>query len=172
MSGEVLTENGHSWIGCDISAAMLSLAEGNAEMLCNSSDGIPADPARPPALSLSSRTGFNKLNHRHASPQGTVSQRSAGKGLVFQCDMAQGLPLKADSFDGAVSISTVQWLCHLSSPKLALSWLFRDLYRCLKPGCKAVLQVYLAGLVKQHHCAVVTCYAIHINLYCLILAEF
>ena len=150
MSGAVLSESGHSWIGCDISADMLSLAQGNAELLSNSPDGVPAEPARPSALPLSSRTGFSKLNHRHASPQGAVSQPSAAKGLVFHSDMAQGLPLKADSVDGAVSISAVQWLCHLPSPKLALDRLFRDLYRCLKPGCKAVLQVYLAGLVKQH----------------------
>ena len=151
MSGAVLTESGHSWIGCDISADMLSLAQGNAEVQSNSSLGLSADPARPSALSLSSRTGFNKLNHRHASPQSVVGQPSAGKGLVFHNDMAQGLPLKADSIDGAVSISAVQWLCHLSSPKLALDRLFRDLHRCLKPWCKAVLQVYVAGLLKQHH---------------------
>lgn len=156
MSGAVLSETGHSWIGCDISADMLSLAQGIAGVPGNSSDGIPPEPARPCALSLSSRTGFNKLNHRHASPQGAGSQPSAGKGLVFHSDMAQGLPLKADSIDGAVSISAVQWLCHLPRPQLALGRLFRDLYRCLKPGCKAVLQVYLAGLVNQLHCAVTT----------------
>lgn len=147
MSGAVLSESGHSWIGCDISADMLSLAQGNAGLLSNSTHGAPAEPARSSALPLASRTGFNKLNHRHASP---VSQPSTGKGLVFHSDMAQGLPLKADSIDGAVSISAVQWLCHLPSPKFALGRLFRDLYSCLKPGCKAVLQLYLAGLVKQH----------------------
>ena len=156
MSGAVLSESGHSWIGCDISADMLSLAQGNAEVLGNSSDGIPPEPARPCALPLCSRTGFNKLNHRLANPQETLSQPSAGKGLVFHSDMAQGLPLKADSIDGAVSISAVQWLCHLPSPKLALGRLFKDLYRCLKPGCKAVLQVYLAGLAQQYHCAMIT----------------
>ncbi|KAL3136492.1 hypothetical protein ABBQ38_005745 [Trebouxia sp. C0009 RCD-2024] len=56
-----------------------------------------------------------------------------------------GIPLKADSIDGAVSISAVQWLCHLPNPKLALARLFRGLYRSLKLGCKAVMQVYLAG---------------------------
>lgn len=152
MSGAVLSETGHAWIGCDISADMLSLAQGNAELLSNSSDlqhGMSA--TRSPAPSCPSRTGYNKLNHRHVGPEGAVSQLGAGKGLVFQVDMAQGLPLKPNSLDGAVSISAVQWLCHLPSPKLALNRLFRDLYRCLKPGCKAVLQVYLAGLLK-HGC--------------------
>lgn len=147
MSGAVLTESGHSWIGCDTSADMLSLAQGNTEMLSNSSAGNLAKPSAP---SLASRTGYNKLNHRHAGLQEAMSQPSAGKGLVFHSDMAQGLPLKAGSIDGAVSISAVQWLCHLPNPMLALARLFSDLYRCLKPGCKAVLQVYLAGMVEQY----------------------
>lgn len=154
MSGAVLSESGHSWVGCDISADMLSLAQGNADVLSNPSAGNFAKPSAP---SLASRTGYNKLNHRNAAPHIAMSHPSAGKGLVFHSDMAQGLPLRAGSIDGAVSISAVQWLCHLPSPKLALARLFTDLYRCLKPGCKAVLQVYLTGMVKHYSSLTLSC---------------
>lgn len=154
MSGAVLTESGYSWVGCDISADMLSLAQGDAEVLSNPSAGNFSKPSAP---LLASRTGYNKLNHNHVGPQEARSQPSAGKGLVFHSDMAQGLPLKAGSIDGAVSISAVQWLCHLPNPKLALGRLFRALYRCLKPECRAVLQVYLTGLVKQSSSLTLSC---------------
>ena len=149
MSGAVLSESGHTWVGCDLSSDMLSLAQGNAAQ--GVSTNSPSEGNGTSAVpSLSSRTGYNKLNHRQFSPEAAVHRLSAGKGLVFQCDMAQGIPLRANSIDGAVSISAVQWLCHLPNPTLALSRLFRDLYRCLKLGCKAVLQVYLAGQLKRH----------------------
>lgn len=152
MSGAVLSESGHTWVGCDLSSDMLSLAQGSAAEFVSTHNSLSQGNGMSSVPLLSSRTGYNKLNHRQFGPEAAVHQPGAGKGLVFQCDMAQGIPLKADSIDGAVSISAVQWLCHLPNPKLALARLFRGLYRSLKLGCKAVMQVYLAGQLK--HCSI------------------
>ena len=155
MSGAVLSEAGHAWVGCDISADMLSLAEGTAAPY-STSDQLSISPSSKPIANavsatprLSSRTGYNTLNHTHVNPEGISRKTSASKGLVCKSDMAQGIPLRPDSLDGAISISAVQWLCHLPNPQVALGRLFRDLCRCLRAGCRAVLQTYLAGVPPQ-----------------------
>lgn len=131
-------------------------------MLCLAQGSVAEPPTQHPSnqednlssvKSLSSRSGYNKLNHRHFNPNLAMHQSSTSKGLVFRSDMAQGIPLRAASIDGVVSISAVQWLCYLPNPRPALARLFRDLHRCLKPGCKAVLQVYLAGQLEKHSIA-------------------
>lgn len=49
-------------------------------------------------------------------------------------------------FDGAVSISAVQWLCNADSsradPRRRLRRFFETLYSCLRRGARAALQVY------------------------------
>ncbi|VDN09712.1 unnamed protein product [Dibothriocephalus latus] len=63
LSGEVLTENGHTWIGIDISSAMLNIAR----------------------------------------------ERECEGDLVLG-DIGAPMPFRSGSFDGAISISAVQWL--------------------------------------------------------------
>jgi len=65
LSGEELTESGHTWIGFDISQAMLEVA----------------------------------------------SDREVEGDLCLH-DMGHGLPLRPGVFDGAISISAIQWLCN------------------------------------------------------------
>ncbi|KAK6362736.1 hypothetical protein TWF730_000192 [Orbilia blumenaviensis] len=61
-------------------------------------------------------------------------------------DMGQGLPFRAGSFDAAISISAIQWLCNEDEkgvdPKTRLSRFFDSLYACLKRDGKAVCQFY------------------------------
>ena len=49
-------------------------------------------------------------------------------------------------FDGAVSISAVQWLCNADTaradPRRRLRRFFETLYSCLRRGARAALQVY------------------------------
>ena len=97
-------------------------------------------------LSLASRTGHNSLNHKTVKHPGRANA-AAGRGLVVQSDMGQGMPLRDNSIDGAISISAVQWLCHASEPRKGLRRLFRSLHDFLKPERKAVMQVYLTGIV-------------------------
>lgn len=64
-------------------------------------------------------------------------------------DMGHGLPLRAGTFDGAISISAVQWLCNADrashDPRRRMKAFFECLYRCLARGARAVLQIYPEG---------------------------
>lgn len=103
MSGSVLEEHGHMWIGCDISKDMLDIAATSI-----ADDGLDGD--------------------------------------VLQRDMGTGLGFRGGVFDGAISISAVQWLCYSSHkdhvPKLRLKRFFQELYSSLRRGARAVLQLY------------------------------
>lgn len=61
-------------------------------------------------------------------------------------DIGQGLPFKAGTFDGAVSISALQWLCYANktshNPTKRLYRFFSTLYGCLSRSARAVLQFY------------------------------
>jgi len=99
LSGETLTEQGHTWTGVDISGAMLSVAK----------------------------------------------EREV-EGDLAMVDLGEGLPFRAGSFDGAISISALQWLCNADktchNPAKRLYKLFSTLYSCLSLGSKAVFQFY------------------------------
>ncbi len=98
LSGEVLEEEGHTWMGCDISRDMLGVAQ-----------------------------------HREV------------EGELVHSDMGTGLPFRQGVFDGAISISAIQWLCYSnddSNPRLRLHRFFQSLYRVLRRGARAVLQFY------------------------------
>ncbi|KAG1714671.1 putative 18S rRNA (guanine-N(7))-methyltransferase [Nymphon striatum] len=99
LSGETLDENGHTWVGIDISQSMLNIAK----------------------------------------------QREV-EGDVSIGDIGQGLPFRPGSFDGAISVSALQWLCNADekshNPVKRLFKLFSSLYACLSRGSKAVFQFY------------------------------
>jgi 18S rRNA (guanine1575-N7)-methyltransferase len=99
LSGEILSEEDHTWIGLDISPSMLDIA----------------------------------------------LQREV-EGDLFLSDMGQGLPFRAGSFDAAISISAIQWLCNADtssvSPEGRLRRFFDTLYACLRRGGRAVCQFY------------------------------
>lgn len=99
LSGEVLEEAGHSWIGTDISMPMLRVAD----------------------------------------------ERGVEGGLVHD-DMGEGLSFRDGVFDGAISVSAIQWLCHAEksehNPRKRLQRFFESLYRCLRRGGRAALQFY------------------------------
>jgi 18S rRNA (guanine1575-N7)-methyltransferase len=67
-------------------------------------------------------------------------------GDTVLADMGQGLAFRPACFDGAVSVSAVQWLCYATqkshNPKKRVVAFFASLYRCLKRGARAALQIY------------------------------
>lgn len=161
MSGATVAAAGHAWVGCDISLDMLAVAAGIASSQVSALRNTltsaqqphqqSCDPQQNTAPSvqaskavMKSRTGLNRLNHKPLQAFQPASS-SRGKGLVVWSNMAHGIPLRVHSVDAAISISAVQWLCHLPEVGKALNKLFQDLYRCLKPNGKAVLQVYIAS---------------------------
>uniref|UniRef100_A0A182N4K8 18S rRNA (guanine-N(7))-methyltransferase n=1 Tax=Anopheles dirus TaxID=7168 RepID=A0A182N4K8_9DIPT len=99
LSGSVLEDQGHVWVGVDISKSMLDVAierEVEGDLLLN--------------------------------------------------DMGQGMPFKAGTFDGAVSISALQWLCNADKkshvPPKRLHQFFSTLFSCLTRNARAVFQFY------------------------------
>lgn len=99
LSGESLEEAGHSWIGIDISKAMLDIAV----------------------------------------------ERGVEGSLILG-DMGQGMPFKPGTFDGAISISALQWLCNADKtthhPQKRLYTFFCTLFSCLTRTARAVFQFY------------------------------
>ncbi|KAI1074425.1 S-adenosyl-L-methionine-dependent methyltransferase [Whalleya microplaca] len=68
------------------------------------------------------------------------------EGDLMLADIGQGVPFRAGSFDAAISISAIQWLCNAESsdvsPAGRLSRFFNGLYASLKRGGRAVCQFY------------------------------
>ncbi|CAJ2501332.1 Uu.00g041850.m01.CDS01 [Anthostomella pinea] len=68
------------------------------------------------------------------------------EGDLMLADIGQGVPFRAGTFDAAVSISAIQWLCNAESsedsPTARLSRFFGGLYASLKRGGRAVCQFY------------------------------
>jgi 18S rRNA (guanine1575-N7)-methyltransferase len=99
LSGSVLEDWGHMWVGIDISSAMLDVA---------------------------------------------IEREVEGDLLLG--DLGQGLPFRAGAFDGAVSISALQWLCNADKtchhPAKRLYKFFSSLYACLSHTARVVFQFY------------------------------
>jgi 18S rRNA (guanine1575-N7)-methyltransferase len=68
------------------------------------------------------------------------------EGDLMLADIGQGVPFRAGSFDAAISISAIQWLCNAESSDVSatgrLSRFFNGLYASLKRGGRAVCQFY------------------------------
>lgn len=62
-------------------------------------------------------------------------------GDTVLADVASGLPLRPCSCDGAISVSALQWLVANQGQEQAALF-FTSLQRVLRPGSRAVLQVY------------------------------
>lgn len=75
-----------------------------------------------------------------------VARERETDGDLILGDMGQGLPFRAGAFDGAVSISALQWLCYADkashNPIKRLYSFFSSLYACLSRSARAVLQFY------------------------------
>jgi 18S rRNA (guanine1575-N7)-methyltransferase len=58
----------------------------------------------------------------------------------------RGFNFRVGLFDGAISISAVQWLLQSNSkndkPIKRITKFFSSLYKCLKKGARAVIQLY------------------------------
>ena len=64
-----------------------------------------------------------------------VAREREVDGDVMMTDLGQGLPFRAGAFDGAISISALQWLCNADRkehvPPKRLYKFFSALYGCL-----------------------------------------
>lgn len=118
LSGQVLEEQGHVWVGCDVSRDMLQVAHERMEESYRMTDDVGDDD----------------------------DDELPTKGDLMHHDMGTGLPFRPATFDGCVSISALQWLCYSNSadqiPKRRLIRFFSSLYSILKKSARAVLQFY------------------------------
>jgi len=75
------------------------------------------------------------------------------EGDLFLADMGQGVPFRPGTFDAAISISAIQWLCNAESsdvsPASRLAKFFNGLYAALKRGGRAVCQFYPKNDVQK-----------------------
>lgn len=80
-----------------------------------------------------------------ASMLGVALERDV-EGDLLLSDIGQGVPFRPGSFDAAISISAVQWLCSAESSDTSaegrLGRFFAGLYASLKRGGRAVCQFY------------------------------
>ncbi|CAM0137124.1 18S rRNA (guanine1575-N7)-methyltransferase [Umbelopsis sp. WA50703] len=99
LSGEILQDEGHIWVGMDIAPSMLDVAK----------------------------------------------ERDV-EGDLFLQDAGQGMAFRPGTFDGAISISVLQWLCNadkqINNPKARIARFFSTLYSSLRRGARAVFQFY------------------------------
>mmetsp|Transcript_52292 Transcript_52292/g.122440 ORF Transcript_52292/g.122440 Transcript_52292/m.122440 type:complete len:277 (+) Transcript_52292:52-882(+) len=91
-----------------------------------------------------------------------AAEREVEGGLVL-ADAGQGLRLRPGVFDGAISISAIQWLCNADKkghePFKRLKAFFNALFQCLRKGARAALQFYpeTAGQVEMITAAALRC---------------
>ena len=68
------------------------------------------------------------------------------EGDLAEADIGHGMFFRPGTFDGAISVSVLQWLCHIykneHKPKSRLRKFFQSLFNALRPGARAVFQFY------------------------------
>mmetsp|Transcript_33449 Transcript_33449/g.48433 ORF Transcript_33449/g.48433 Transcript_33449/m.48433 type:complete len:321 (-) Transcript_33449:104-1066(-) len=137
LSGQVLSENGHIWVGCDVSRDMLDVAN---ERLADAAASKPGRSHNSMANMAMADDDDDSSSSKEESANGTVC------GDLMHHDMGSGLPFRPGTFDGCISISALQWLCYSNSagqvPKQRLMRFFSSLYQVLRRGARAVLQFY------------------------------
>jgi 18S rRNA (guanine1575-N7)-methyltransferase len=136
LSGKVLEEQGHVWVGCDVSRDMLEVANERIEQKRLSAMGEGDDE------SSSNEEEYDDNNvNMQSNPH-----KNASFGDLMHHDMGTGLPFRPATFDACISISALQWLCYSNAkdqiPKKRLTRFFSSLYQVLRRGGRAVLQFY------------------------------
>lgn len=107
LSGEILDQDGHYWVGVDVSPSMLEVA---------------------------------------------VERQVEGD--LFLQDIGQGFGFRPGTFDGAISISVLQWLLNADdathSPAQRITRFFTTLHGCLRNPSRAVFQFYPSSDDQVH----------------------
>ena len=163
LSGVALEKAGHYWVGCDISESMLEVARqrsaGDTTEAAEDDDEEEEEEGEQGGVGASgggTARGDDEYaedeeydedeDDNDAEEEEEEEDEECSRGDLLQVDMGQGLPFRPGSFDGAVSVSALQWLCYSDAsdqdPKLRLNRFFSTLYSVLKRDARAVLQFY------------------------------
>ncbi|OEU16402.1 S-adenosyl-L-methionine-dependent methyltransferase [Fragilariopsis cylindrus CCMP1102] len=134
LSGEVLEEHGHVWVGCDVSRDMLQVAHERMEKsykMKGDDDKTEAEIAR--------------MKYDDDDDSDDDDNNVCSTGDLMHHDMGTGLPFRPATFDACVSISALQWLCYSNSsaqiPKRRLIRFFSSLYSILKKSARAAVLI-------------------------------
>lgn len=123
---------GHDWIGCDISRDMLRIArerrkaeedtcestmlEHDQEMLEDESDAHHHEAIESDADEQEDddqNDVDDEIDHDFEDvPPTKKMRRGTASTELVQHDMGLGLPFRDGTFDGAISVSALQWLCY------------------------------------------------------------
>jgi 18S rRNA (guanine1575-N7)-methyltransferase len=143
LSGQVLEEYGHVWVGCDISRDMLMVAQ---ERIQRQSDEVAAKQQQKQKKNNSMRDDEDENDDSDDDDDDDDDDVEESTGDLIHHDMGTGLPFRPATFDACISISALQWLCYSNSkehnPKQRLLRFFSSLYTVLKRNGRAVLQFY------------------------------
>ncbi|KPI87070.1 methyltransferase-like protein [Leptomonas seymouri] len=177
LSGDVLTEQGHAWMGVDISADMLRIAKEDELNYYDMSEAQKQAANREESTLTSSSNLRMDTSHvkwgliaseeeeEHEADEEDGEASLEDKGVdgpapgphmveVLQNDIGSGLPFRPGTFDGCISISVLQWLCHSTKkgevPQRRLLALFQSLYNSLRRGAKGVFQFYPSDPNQVH----------------------
>lgn len=75
-----------------------------------------------------------------------VAADEGSEGDLIHSDMGHGLQFRSGTFDGAISISAVQWLCYCQrrehNARHRLANFFQSLYTVMHRGARVVIQLY------------------------------
>ena len=144
LSGAALERAGHEWVGCDVSRNMLQIAS-ERERCVGGDDGDDGESEAMWEDEEVSEIGVEDKN-LDAVPAKKRRRTHIGSVELLQHDMGLGLPFRDGTFDGAISVSALQWLCYDNSSKQTatkrLDRFFSSLYRTLKSDSRAALQFY------------------------------
>ncbi|KAJ3091824.1 Williams Beuren syndrome chromosome region 22 protein [Quaeritorhiza haematococci] len=138
LSGEVLEEEGHVWVGMDISDSMLHVALERQKDDDSSEEEESDEENDDDEDSGMDTTGEGSSKGKKKS--------TIGHWDLFHQDIGQGVGFRPGVFDGAISISVIQWLCNADKtghvPRRRLMRFFSTLYTSLSRGARAVFQFY------------------------------
>jgi 18S rRNA (guanine1575-N7)-methyltransferase len=146
LSGRVLEEHGHVWVGCDVSRDMLAVAKERQVKNTTREDDSGGDDDNHEDSEKEEDDDEMEEEEGGGGKEFVKATTSTDVGDLLHHDMGTGLPFRAGVFDACVSVSALQWLCYSSSaaqnPKRRLARFFSSLYTVLKRGGRAVLQFY------------------------------
>jgi len=152
LSGAALERAGHAWVGCDVSRDMLRIAARRAAR--RGDDAADMDDGSEDSSEDGSGGGSGDESSAAGGDSGWrgtqlhigAADAPNDAAELLEHDMGLGLPFRDGAFDGAVSVSALQWLCYdndrASSAPRRLNRFFSSLYRCLRAGGRAALQFY------------------------------
>jgi 18S rRNA (guanine1575-N7)-methyltransferase len=137
LSGRVLEQQGHVWVGCDVSRDMLKVAHERMEETFQMNEVDDDDD---------DNNNMKEDDDADRDDDESKDDDRPSTGDLMQHDMGTGLPFRPATFDACISISALQWLCYSNSaaqnPKRRLIRFFSSLYSVLKKSARAVLQFY------------------------------